>query len=55
MWKNIQHDRVGRAGVTGPDQFKALAVKALRRLQRMPHIVRGFFADPNLAYITNLA
>jgi hypothetical protein len=43
------------AGITGPDQFKALAVKALRRLQRLPHVVRGFFADPNLAYITNLA
>ena len=55
VWKNIKHDRVGKAGVSGPDQFKALAVKALRRLQRMPHIVRGFFADPNLAYITKTA
>ena len=53
VWKNVKHDRVGKAGVSGPDQFKALAVHALRRLQRMPHIVRGFFADPNLAYITN--
>lgn len=55
VWKNVKHDRVGRSGVSGPDQFKALAVKALRRLQRMPHIVRGFFADPQLAYITNAA
>jgi len=53
VWKNVKHDRVGRSGVSGPDQFKALAVKALRRLQRTPHIVRGFFADPQLAYITN--
>lgn len=52
VWKNVKSDRVGRAGITGPDQFKALAVGALRRLQRMPHIVRGFFADPDLAYIT---
>ena len=55
VWKNVKHDRVGRTSVSGPDQFKALAVKALRRLQRMPHIVRGFFADPNLAYITRAA
>jgi transposase len=55
VWKNVKHDRVGRAGVSGPDQFKSLAVRALRRLQRMPHIVRGFFADPNLAYITTMA
>ena len=52
VWKNIKHDRVGRTIITGPDQFKALAVAALRRLQAMPHIVRGFFADSNLAYIT---
>jgi transposase len=52
VWKNIKNDRVGRAQITGPDQFKALAVAGLRRLQRLPHIVRGFFADPDLAYIT---
>lgn len=52
VWKNIKHDRVGRSGITGPNQFKALAVAALRRLQALPHIVRGFFADPDLAYIT---
>jgi transposase len=51
VWKNVKADRVGRAGITGPDQFKALAVGALRRLQAMPRIVRGFFADPDLAYI----
>jgi len=55
VWKNIKHDRVGRSGITGPDQFKALAVAALRRLQAMPHIVRGFFGDPDLAYITRAA
>jgi transposase len=55
VWKNVKHDRVGKAGVSGPDQFKALAVTALRRLQRLPSIVRGFFADPNLSYITNIA
>jgi transposase len=55
VWKNVKHDRVGTAAVTGPDHFKALAVTALRRLQRMPNIVRGFFADPNLTYITNAA
>lgn len=52
VWKNVKHDRVGRAGITGPDQLKALAVAALRRLQAMPHLVRGFFADPDLTYIT---
>lgn len=52
VWKNVKHDRVGRTEITGPDQFKARAVAALRRLQVMPHIVRAFFADPELAYIS---
>jgi hypothetical protein len=42
------------AAAKGPDQLKAIATKALRRLQRMPHLVRAFFGDPNLRYITAL-
>lgn len=52
VWKNVKHDRVGRTSVTGPDQFKTKVIGALRRLQKMPHIVRAFFADPDLRYIT---
>ena len=55
VWKNVKADRVGKHMITGPDQFKALAVAGLRRLQRLPAIVRGFFADPNLAYINATA
>src|SRR4051794_36407650 len=49
VWKNVKHDRVGRTSVTGPDDFKTRIVSALRRLQKMPHIVRAFFADPTCA------
>jgi transposase len=52
VWKNVKHDRLGRASIDGKADFKARAIAALRRLQRRPHIVRGFFADPNLTYIT---
>ena len=52
VWKNVKHDRVGRTSVTGPDDFKTKIVGALRRLQKLPHIVRAFFADPDLRYIT---
>jgi hypothetical protein len=46
------HDRIGRAGVNGPDDLKAKALAALHRLQKLPHLVQGFFRDPNLRYIT---
>ena len=32
--------------------MKAVVTGRLRRLQRLPHIVQGFFADPERAYIT---
>ena len=52
VWKHVKHDRIGRAGVTSPDDLKAKALAALHRLQKLPHLVRGFFRDPNLRYIT---
>lgn len=55
VWKNVKHDRAGRAQVTGPDQFKSLVVRALRRLQRRTKTLLGFFRDPQLAYISAAA
>ena len=52
VWKNVKHDRVGRAGVSGPEDLKAKALAALHRLQRLPRLIQGFFRDPNLRYIT---
>jgi hypothetical protein len=52
VWKHVKHDRIGRAGVTGPKDLNAKALAALHRLQRLPHLVRSFFRDPNLRYIT---
>jgi len=49
---NVKHDRVGRTSVTGPDESKSKIIGALRRWQKPPHIVRAFFADPDLRYIT---
>lgn len=52
VWKNVKHDRIGKTGVTSKDDLKTKATGALRRLQKLPALVRGFFRDPNLTYIT---
>jgi transposase len=52
VWKNVKHDRIGKTGVTSQDDLKSKAIGALRRLQKLPRLVRGFFADPHLNYIT---
>jgi hypothetical protein len=33
VWKHVKHDRIGRAGVTGPEDLKAKALAALHQLQ----------------------
>jgi transposase len=55
VWKNVKHDGVAPAAPRGPEQMKAVVTARLRRLQRLPQIVRGFFGDPELAYITAVA
>jgi transposase len=52
VWKNIKHDRVGRAGIDSRAELQGKALAALHRLQKLPHVIRGFFQDPNLRYIT---
>lgn len=52
VWKNVKHDRVGRTSVKNREEFIALVRAALRRLQRRPPLIRAFFRDPDLAYIT---
>lgn len=51
VWKNVKNDRIGKTGVTSKDDLKARAAGALRRLQKLPALLRGFFADPHLHYI----
>lgn len=51
VWKNVKHDSVYRIVPQGPGQLFMIAGKALRALWEMPEKIRGFFADPNLAYI----
>lgn len=52
VWKNVKHDRIGKAGVTSIDDLRAKAMAALERLAQTPQLVRSLFRDPNLRYIT---
>jgi transposase len=50
--KNVKHDRIARAVPMTRDDLKKVAVEALERLKKCPGIVRGFFGDPKLRYIS---
>ena len=51
VWQNVKNDRVAKQVPMNKADLKSLALGALRRLQKLPHLVRDFFADPHLAYI----
>jgi transposase len=51
VWNNVKNNRVGRNVIMGKDDLTAKAIGALRRLQKLPDVVRGFFRDPHLSYI----
>jgi transposase len=55
VWKNVKHDRIKPAVPMSKGHLYTLAQDALKRLQNMPQIVRGFFADPHLAYIRRVS
>jgi transposase len=54
VWKNIKHDTVGKTTVLDIHQLRAVIGRAVKRLTEFPEIVRGFFADSQLAYITTV-
>lgn len=55
VWNNVKNTRIGRVVSHSQDDLKSKAIGALRRLQKMPELIRSFFRDPDLAYITGLS
>jgi len=51
VWNWLKNHKLGKTTITGPDQFKSLATRFMRQLQKLPNLIRGFFHDPSLAYI----
>jgi transposase len=52
VWKNVKHDQIGRTSILSVRDLKNAAESALHRLQKTTRLVLGFFADPNLSYIS---
>ncbi|WP_285500264.1 IS630 family transposase [Actinokineospora sp. NBRC 105648] len=51
VWRNIKTHNVGRSAAKTRDEMTSTVLNAFQRLQEFPEIIRGFFKDPNLAYI----
>ena len=51
VWSNVKSHGTGKMMITGPDQLKSVVIGRLRRLQKLPAIIKGFFRHPDCAYI----
>lgn len=51
VWKNIKYDRVGRMASRSESEMRNGITKSVERLQSAANLVKGFFCDPDLAYI----
>lgn len=49
-WNYTKRHNIGRRMIKGPDHLKRLAVGALRKLQKLPAIIKGFFRHPECSY-----
>lgn len=50
VWGYVKHHIVGKKAVTGPDQFYTLVLGALRKIQRLPRLIRNIFLSKDLRY-----
>jgi len=51
VWQHAKNHQIGKQAISGPDHLKRLILSALRRLQKMPHIIQGFFRHPECSYV----
>ena len=51
VWNNVKNHGIGRKKVFGPDQLKKMVLSRLRRLQKLPAIIKSFFRHPECGYI----
>jgi transposase len=51
VWKNIKHDRVGRAAAKNLEEMRNVVERAVERLRNTKELILGFFRSPDLAYI----
>lgn len=52
VWKNIKHDNIGRMAVRAVEEMRNGIMEVVSRLQASAEVVKGFFLDPDLRYIT---
>jgi transposase len=53
VWGYIKYHHVGKQVINNKEQLKEIVYRQLRRLQKLPALLKSFFRHPDLAYILN--
>ena len=53
VWGYIKHHHVGKKNINNKEQLREIVYRQLRRLQKLPELLRSFFGHPDLAYISD--
>ncbi|MDV2080062.1 IS630 family transposase, partial [Marinobacter xestospongiae] len=52
VWGYIKYHHVGKKVINNKEQLRAIVYRQLRRLQKLPKLLKSFFGHPELAYIS---
>lgn len=50
VWNHLKNQGIGKQPVAGPDHLKRLILSHLRKIQKLPSLVRSFFGMPETVY-----
>lgn len=50
VWNNLKNNCLGRKLITSPEQLRNEVIRHLRRLQKIPALVKSFFCSPTTQY-----
>jgi transposase len=50
VWRHLKTQKIGRMAIRGPRHMKRLVISIMRRLQKLPALVRSLFHHPSTRY-----
>lgn len=50
VWSQLKHHTLGKRVVRGPDELRSAVLSTLRRIQKLPRLIRSFFQAPDTSY-----
>lgn len=50
VWNHLKNHGIGKQPIAGPDHLKRMVISHLRKVQKLPSLVRSFFGMPETVY-----